>query len=167
MSDNPDLRSWDAEDLLALARAAGMLWYDVGRDDPLDTLSQKQRKLLDRASTSYLVAAPGGVIKSDRPLTINQAGLLGNLINGVNHGLKMQYYPRGAESADHPMEMVLRAFTNEDGSMYPFDADIRDSFVWCSSMMEQFIKVDGLLEALDNLDGKHGEDQPIAIIEGV
>ena len=59
MSDNPDLRSWDAEDLLVLARAAGMLWNDVGRDDVFDTLSQQQRELLDRASTSYLTAAPG------------------------------------------------------------------------------------------------------------
>lgn len=59
MSDNPDLRSWDAEDLLVLARAAGMLWNDTGRDDALDTLSPKQRELLDRASTSYLTAAPG------------------------------------------------------------------------------------------------------------
>jgi hypothetical protein len=103
----------------------------------------------------------------DNTLSISQAGTLGELINGVNHSLKMKYYPRGSESADHPMEMVLRAFTDEDGSMYPFYADIREAYVWCSSIIEQFLRVDGLLEALDNLDGKHGEDQPIAIIEGV
>jgi hypothetical protein len=98
-------------------------------------------------------------------ITINEAGHLGDLIRAVERSLKMKYYPRGVESADHPMEMVLRAFTNEDSSLFPSDGDIREAYVWCSGFTEHWIRVDGLLTALDNLDGKHGEDQPIAIIE--
>jgi len=56
MNDPSDLRSWPAEDLLILARAAGELWASTGRDDPYDVLSERQRQLLDRAAASYLVA---------------------------------------------------------------------------------------------------------------
>lgn len=101
----------------------------------------------------------------DNTLTINQAGLLGELIRGVERGLTMRYYPHGVESADHPMVMVLRAFTYDGGGLFPSDGDIREAYVWTTALMEQWIRVDKLITALDNLEGKHGEDQPIAIIE--
>jgi hypothetical protein len=52
---NPaDLRDWGQEDLLVLARAAGMLWHSTSQADPLEVLSERQAALLNRASTSYL-----------------------------------------------------------------------------------------------------------------
>ena len=41
--------------------------------------------------------------KTDRILTLNQAGVLADLIRGVQAGAKLRYYPRGAGDADHPM----------------------------------------------------------------
>lgn len=98
-------------------------------------------------------------------LTINEAGHIGDLIRAVERSLRMKYYPRGVESTGHPMEMVLRAFTYEGGGLYAPDGDIREAYVWCSGFTEQWLRVDKLIKALDNLDGKHGEDQPIAVIE--
>jgi hypothetical protein len=54
--DPADLRGWPREDLLVLARAAGMLWYSTGGNDPYDVLSDDQRELLHRAAGSYLTA---------------------------------------------------------------------------------------------------------------
>lgn len=59
-----DLRSWPAEDLLVLARAAGMLWDSTGRKDPLDVLSERQLVLLDQAAASYLMPEPGPVAEA-------------------------------------------------------------------------------------------------------
>jgi hypothetical protein len=54
---NPaDLRDWGQEDLLVLARAAGMLWDSTSRQDPLDVLSGHQIELLKLASHAYLPA---------------------------------------------------------------------------------------------------------------
>jgi hypothetical protein len=58
--DPANLRTWPAEDLLVLARAAGMLWDSTGRGDPYDVLNDRQRQLMDRAAASYLVAEQGG-----------------------------------------------------------------------------------------------------------
>jgi hypothetical protein len=55
-------------------------------------------------------------------LTINQAGYLADLIRGVERGKRMRWYPLGAGSVDHPLTVTLRAFTNPDGSLYPYAA---------------------------------------------
>jgi hypothetical protein len=100
-----------------------------------------------------------------RTLTLNQAGLLGDLIRGVERGLKLRYYPFGTRDADHPMVQVMRAFTYEGGNLYPHNADVRDAYVWTSGFMEHWFKVDDLITALDNMDGKHGLEEPIATID--
>jgi hypothetical protein len=55
--DKRDLRSWQLEDLLVLARGAGILWASTNGADPLDVLHPRQIELLDRAADSYLLAA--------------------------------------------------------------------------------------------------------------
>lgn len=108
---------------------------------------------------------PAIPVNVPRILTINQAGCLRDLINGVERGLKLRYYPMGAEDADHPMVQVLRAFTYAEGALYPRDKDIRDAHVWTSGFMEHWFPVEQLLTALDNMLGTHGLDQPMAVIE--
>jgi hypothetical protein len=102
-----------------------------------------------------------------RALTINEAGLLADLMRGVQGNKKMRYYPQGADGdTEHPMIATLRAFTHKGGGVYfEADGDIRDAFVWTSGFMEHWFKVSDLLLALDNLDGKLGLDKPIAVIE--
>jgi hypothetical protein len=104
-------------------------------------------------------------VNAPRTLTINQAGLLADLMRGVERGLKLRYYPLGAESADRAMVVVLRAFTYAEGALYPHDKDIRDAHVWTSGFTEHWFPVEQLLTALDNLGGKHGIDEPMAIID--
>ncbi len=77
----------------------------------------------------------------------------------------MRYYPNGAEDSERPVEFVLRAFTYENGGLVLHDADIRNVFVWCSGITERWIKVDDFVKALMNLDGRFGENQPIAVID--
>lgn len=99
-------------------------------------------------------------------LTINQANWIGDLIYGVQSGLKMRYYPQGSEDADNAVVVTLRAFTYEGGGLYPSDADIRDSFVWTSGFTERWFKVDDLVKALDNaMLNSQGSDMPMAIID--
>ena len=102
---------------------------------------------------------------TDRILTLNHAGILGDIIRGVERNLKLRFYPRGSESADCPLTYTMRAFTREGGGFYPNDKDVRDAFVWCSGTFESWFPVDVLIDALDNIDGKHGDTNPIAIIE--
>jgi hypothetical protein len=100
------------------------------------------------------------------PMTLNQAGYLADLMRGVERKSKLRYYPRGAESADHPLELVMRAFTREDGAFWPNEADVRDAFVWGSGFMEHWLKVSDLLKAMDNaVNGRDGTDQPMATVE--
>jgi hypothetical protein len=103
------------------------------------------------------------------PLTINEAGLLGDLYIGVERGYNLRYYPDGAEiradGSTLEMVQVLRAFTKEGGDLYPHNADVRDAFVWTSGFKEHWFHVGTLLEALDNMDGKHGLDHPMAVID--
>jgi hypothetical protein len=99
-------------------------------------------------------------------ITIEQAGWLGDLIHGVERGCKMHYYPMGAKDADHPMAVVLRAFTYEGGGLYPHDEDIRESYVWCSGIIETWLKVGDVLDALENaVTCKFGDESPMAIID--
>jgi hypothetical protein len=103
------------------------------------------------------------------PLTINEAGLLGDLIIGVERGHKLRYYPDGAEiradGSTLEMTVVLRDFTHDGGGFWPHDADVRDAFVWTSGFTTRWFHVGTLLEALDNMDGKHGLDHPMAVID--
>lgn len=102
---------------------------------------------------------------TDNVLTINQAGYLADLIRGVERGAKLRYYPMGAKDADHPMTQVLRAFTHDGGGFWPNDQDIRDGYVWTSGISERWFKVSDLIKAMANLDGRHGINEPIAIID--
>jgi hypothetical protein len=98
-------------------------------------------------------------------LTINQAGYLADLIRGVERGKRMRWYPLGAGSVDHPLTVTLRAFTNPDGSLYPYAADIRDAHVWTSGMFEHWYPVRDILAALDNAISGTEENSPMALIE--
>lgn len=102
--------------------------------------------------------------KVSHVLTINQAGLLADLIRGVQAGAKLRYYPFGTRDADHPLIVVMRAFTYEGGGLYPHDADVRDAYVWTSGFTESWFKVDELIKALDNMQGTHGLENPMAVI---
>jgi hypothetical protein len=104
-------------------------------------------------------------ITNPNVLTSSQLMLLAELDRGVERKLKMRYYQFGSENADHPLEVNLRAFTRKDGSLYPHDADIRHAYVWCSGFTEHFIPVSDIVRALDNMDGKHGLEAPMAVID--
>jgi hypothetical protein len=101
---------------------------------------------------------------SDQPLTLNEACLLGELIRGVEVNAKLNWYQFGSRDADHPLTMVMRAFTHDGGGFIGPDEDIREAYVWCSGFMERWFKVADIIKALDNLDGKHGDTNPIATI---
>jgi hypothetical protein len=99
-------------------------------------------------------------------LTYNEAGLLADLLRAVGRGDRLRHFPDGADGdTDHPVDGVLRAFTLEGGGFYPNDQDIRDAYVWTSGITEHWYKVSDLIRALDNIDGKHGLDKPIAVID--
>ena len=106
-----------------------------------------------------------GQVMNDRILTINQAGLLADLLRGVQAGAKLSYYQFGTRDADHPLIVVMRAFTHNGGGFISEKDDVRDAFVWCSSFIEHWFHVEHLITALDNIDGKHGLDEPMAIID--
>jgi hypothetical protein len=99
-----------------------------------------------------------------RKLTLNQAILLGELIEDVGRKDKLNWYQFGSRDADHPLTMVMRAFTHDGGGFISEKDDIREAYVWCSGFMERWLKVSDIITALDNLDGKHGEENPIATI---
>ena len=104
-------------------------------------------------------------VNAPRPLTLNQAGVLADLIRGVQAGAKLRYYPRGADDADHPMVQSLRAFTHDGGGFISEHDDVRDAYVWTSGFMEHWFKVEDLITALDNIQGTHGLDKPMAVID--
>jgi len=100
-----------------------------------------------------------------RVLSLREAGLLSELIHGVDRNLKLRYYQFGTRDADHPLVVMMRAFTYDGGGFINETDDIRDVYVWCSGFTERWLKVSDILTALDNLDGKHGDTNPIATIE--
>jgi hypothetical protein len=104
---------------------------------------------------------------TDRVLTIEQAGQLAEIIRGVERGLKLRYYPRGTEDADHPLKVSMRAFTRQGGGgFFPMNGDIRDAYVWCSSFMEHWLLVSDLMKAMSNVSTlADGENAPMAIID--
>jgi hypothetical protein len=126
----------------------------------------------DHAAEQHRDAHPDEDIHSiieDRILTIEQARLLSQMVRGVERNAKLRYYPYGAETAvDEPRvgSYTMRAFTREDGTLYPHEADIRDAFVWCSGTFERWFKVSDLLIAMDNItSGRHGITNPMAVID--
>lgn len=108
--------------------------------------------------------------KVPRVLSLNRAGLLSDLMRAVQlsnkqSGVKLRYYPHGSDT-DKPAEYVLRAFTHQDGTFLSENEDVRDVFVWCSGMFEHWIKVEELLDALDNAtSGRFGMEKPMAVID--
>jgi hypothetical protein len=100
-----------------------------------------------------------------RVLTLNKAGLLADLIRGVQAGAKLRWYQFGTRDADHPLIVTMRAFTYDGGGFIREDDDVRDAYVWCSGFMERWLKVSDIITALDNMDGKHGLEEPMAVIE--
>lgn len=102
---------------------------------------------------------------SDRTLTLNQAGLLGDLIRGVQAKSKLRWYQFGSRDADHPLVVVMRSFTHDGGGFISDKEDVRDAYVWCSGFMERWFKVSDVINALDNIQGTHGMEEPMAVIE--
>ncbi|SRR6266568_1730325 len=100
----------------------------------------------------------------DDILTIEQAGYLADLIRGVEHDEKLCWYPLGADTVVSAT-VVLRAFTNADGSLYPHNADIRDAHVWTSGMFERWFPVRDVLAALANAIYGTVPDEPMAWIK--
>lgn len=98
-------------------------------------------------------------------LTLNDAGLLADLIRGVQANAKLRWYQFGTRDTEHPLIVSMRAFTHEGGGFISEKEDIRDAYVWCSSFLEHWLKVSNIIKALDNLNGKHGLENPIAVID--
>ena len=112
-----------------------------------------------------LAQAHGNRLASDRVLTVRQAGLLCELIRGVDRRLKIRIYPAGADDAEHPLVVVMRAFTHKGGGFLNETDDIRDGYVWCSGFTESWHEVSWLIRALSNLDGHLGFSGPMATID--
>jgi transcription elongation factor Elf1 len=100
-----------------------------------------------------------------RILSLNEAGLLADLIRGVQAKAKLRFYMQGADDADEPLIVVMRSFTHEDGGFLSEQEDVRDAYVWCSGFTEHWFKVSDLIKALDNMDGHHGLSAPMATID--
>jgi hypothetical protein len=117
--DERDLGSWGAEDLRVLARAAGMLWDGVGRRDPLDELSARQRDLLDRAADGYLLAAEadGSPAEDDEDEYGSQDGDGFIILDGG------RYYPQLGRNADFtPAGMPRNGYPDPDVACYELAA---------------------------------------------
>jgi hypothetical protein len=99
-----------------------------------------------------------------RILTLNDAAALGELIHGVESHAKLEYYANGTDSADSPVNVEMRAFTHEGGGFISSDEDVRDAHIWTSGIFEHWYPVMDLIRAIQNIDGRYGLDQPIAII---
>jgi hypothetical protein len=100
-----------------------------------------------------------------RALSLNEADLINVLMRGVSSNAKLNWYQFGSRDADHPLTMVMRAFTYDGGGFLSDTDDVRDAYVWCSGFVERWFKVSDIIKALDNLDGKHGDTNPIATID--
>ena len=98
-------------------------------------------------------------------LSFNDAVALSDLLRAVQAGAKMRIFWEGEDSAEHPLSVTLRPFTEPEGGFWGDDKDIRDSSVWCSGISERWIKTTILMAALDNIDGHLGSKKPMAIID--
>jgi hypothetical protein len=117
------------------------------------------------ADWSGIIEAAAGPPPKERILTLNDASLLADLIRGVQAGAKLRWYQFGTRDADHPLIVTMRAFTHYGGNFVSETDDVRDEYVWCSGFTERWLKVDDIIKALDNMDGRHGLDNTMAVIE--
>jgi len=117
------------------------------------------------ADWSGIIEAAAGPPPKERILSLNDAELLGQLIRGVQAGAKLRWYQFGTRDADHPLIVTMRAFTYDGGNFIRETDDVRDAYVWCSGIFERWLKVSDIITALDNIDGKHGMENPMAVIE--
>jgi len=123
-------------------------------------MSDIERNVIKQGDTAWLRA------EAERlKLSLNDAGLLGDLIRGVQGGAKLRWYQFGTRDADHPAIFTLRAFTYDGGGFIRDEDDVRDEFVWCSGIFERWLKVSDIIKALDNMQGKHGLENAMAVIE--
>lgn len=99
-------------------------------------------------------------------LRLEDADTLGQLIRSVQAHQRIKWYQDGAADADHPVDGVLRHFcVDEAGNFPPHGTDVRDMLVRDSGLLEHFRPVRDVIRALQNIDGRYGLDEPIAIIE--
>lgn len=103
--------------------------------------------------------------QAPRVLALNDAELLADLIRGVQAGAKLRWYQFGTRDADHPLIVTMRAFTHIGGNFISEKDDIRDEYVWLSGFTERWINIDDIIKALDNMQGKHGLENPMAVID--
>jgi hypothetical protein len=103
-------------------------------------------------------------MSDNRTLTLRDGRTLAEVISAVDSGARLEWYPLGTDSADHPLKLVMRAFTYYGGGFYAHDADVREAYIWCSGMFEMWLKVTDVMRALENISGEFGLDQPIARI---
>jgi len=103
---------------------------------------------------------------AEYPLTMSAASILGDILRGVEQGRKLRYYPEGADSADYPVNSVMRAITHDGGGFwFDSDGDVRNAFIWTSGMFEHWYPVVEVMRAIHNQDGHLGMTKPMAIIE--
>jgi len=139
----------------------------------MNDLSSKWLAEADSVSSTDYAAALRECAKeldaeAKRILSLNDADLLGQLIRGVQAGAKLRWCPYGADDSDatmHTATFSLRAFTYNGGGFTRDEDDVRDTYVWCSGIFERWLKVSDIITALDNTQGKHGLDKPMAVIE--
>jgi hypothetical protein len=107
-------------------------------------------------------------------LSLYKLQLLSDLLRAVQasshqSGVKMRWYPVGHDPGSNvprQMDLVMRAFTHKDGTFLSEQDDVRDAYIWFSGFTERWIKVEEVLDALDNaVNGNHGTDQPMAVID--
>lgn len=79
-----------------------------------------------------------------RPLTVTDLHRLNVIADAVSHGRRVVWMN---EFGDR-MEGVVRNFTNEDGNFLLPDEDVRDGYVWISSMFEHFVPVQEVLDMI-------------------
>jgi hypothetical protein len=113
---DPDLRSWLAEDLLVLARAAGILWHSTSREDPLDVLNERQVALLDRAAGSYLAPAETPGIATGSTATINLTPTPGGFARMAS------MFTEAADTADQAHKAYETLTGRNDPDNEPLDA---------------------------------------------
>jgi hypothetical protein len=104
-------------------------------------------------------------VSTEKPLTIRDAGLLADIMHGVETGAHFRWYQDGANSVGCELVGTMRAVTRNGGGLWPHDADVRDGYVHVSGFMEHWYPVRDVMSALQNITGELGDGKPIAVIE--
>jgi len=116
----------------------------------------------------------GGEVRIGYPkLSLNRLQLLSDLLRAVQSsshqsGVKLRWYPCGTDfgsNVPRQMDLVMRAFTHQDGTFLSDRDDVREAYVWFSGFTERWIKVEEVLDALDNAINGTNHDQPMAVID--